>query len=212
MFGSETREWPNCERCDLGTLLAEDTVITAALVRRANVAAVGGYDEAMPVQGNEDWALWISLVERDGCGVILPEVLFHYRRRPESMSDLCSTGEAHLQTVAYLVRKHARAYERHLIEVLAQRAQAAAVFSHAHTKAQIDIRNAEQWLASLEAETARLQSRQVATNLEDSKELDGLRLAYNNSRAEVTALRSSLSWRITNPLRRLYDLFVQKRS
>jgi hypothetical protein len=45
-------------------LLAECVVLTASPVKREAIDAVGGYDENMPVQGDEDWDLWISLVER----------------------------------------------------------------------------------------------------------------------------------------------------
>ena len=94
-FGDEEWEWKP-ERCDLPTLLWEDTVLTAALVRRDAVLAVGGYDTAMPVQGDEDWDLWLTLVERGHRGVILPEVLFNYRRRAGSMSTVCWYGPGHL--------------------------------------------------------------------------------------------------------------------
>ena len=62
-FGDEEWEWKP-ERCDLPALLWEDTVLTAALVRREAVVAAGGYDTKMPVQGDEDWDLWLTLVEQ----------------------------------------------------------------------------------------------------------------------------------------------------
>src|SRR5207249_10386848 len=48
-FGDEQWEWKP-EGCDLPALLWEDTVLTASLVRREAVLAVGGYDEQMPIQ------------------------------------------------------------------------------------------------------------------------------------------------------------------
>ena len=59
-FGDEEWEWKP-ERCDLPALLWEDTVLTASLVRREAVVAAGGYDTDMPIQGLEDWDLWLSL-------------------------------------------------------------------------------------------------------------------------------------------------------
>src|SRR5438477_2459579 len=84
-FGDEEWEWKP-ERCDLPTLLWEDTVLTASLVRRDAVVAAGGYDTGMPIQGLEDWDLWLTLAEQGHRGVILPEVLFNYRRRDGSLS------------------------------------------------------------------------------------------------------------------------------
>ena len=60
MFGAETRVWPENLRCDLSTLLLDDPVHCAALARRSAVLAVGGYDQQMPHQGNEDWDLSIE--------------------------------------------------------------------------------------------------------------------------------------------------------
>ena len=68
-FGDEEWEWTP-ERCDLPTLLWENTVLTAALVRRDAVLSVGGYDTAMPVQGDEDWDLWLTLAEHGYRGTI----------------------------------------------------------------------------------------------------------------------------------------------
>src|SRR5207247_3884306 len=61
-FGEEKWFWKR-DRCDLIKLLAECTVNGSALVRRSAVLAVGGYDGRMGAQGDEDWDLWISLVE-----------------------------------------------------------------------------------------------------------------------------------------------------
>src|SRR5262249_12644399 len=104
MFGEETGLWVQ-GAWDVAALLGEDTVHTAALVRRDAVLEVGGYDEAMGEQGYEDWDLWLSLVERGHRGVILPEALFHYRRRADSMSRVCAQGSVHLDLVRYLVHK-----------------------------------------------------------------------------------------------------------
>jgi glycosyltransferase involved in cell wall biosynthesis len=116
-FGNESWEWKP-ERCDLPTLLWEDTVLTASLVRRDAVLSVGAYDTAMPVQGDEDWDLWLTLVERGYRGVILREILFHYRRRTGSMSSICWWGAGHLPLARYRLAKHRATYERYLADVL----------------------------------------------------------------------------------------------
>ena len=83
-FGDEHWTWKP-ERCDLPSLLARNAVNGAALVRRNAFEAVGGYDESMR-EGCEDWDFWLRLVEQGFDGTIIPEVLFHYRRRADSMS------------------------------------------------------------------------------------------------------------------------------
>ena len=83
-FGDEHWTWTP-ERCELPALLARNAVNGAALVRREAFEAVGGYDESMR-EGCEDWDFWLRLVERGFPGTIIPEVLFYYRRRADSMS------------------------------------------------------------------------------------------------------------------------------
>src|SRR2546430_12047221 len=83
-FGDEVWEWTPAS-CDAPALLDVNTVNGAALVRRSALEAVGGFDESMR-DGCENWGLWNGLIERGFKGAILPEVLFHYRRRAHSMS------------------------------------------------------------------------------------------------------------------------------
>ena len=121
MFGDEEGTWPRHARCDPATLLSEDTIITPALVRREALTAVGGYDERMPHQGDEDWDLWISLVNAGFPGVILPDILFSYRRRRGSMCDVCTSKDVHLGFYAYLLNKHGTAVRNNLLEILLQK-------------------------------------------------------------------------------------------
>lgn len=227
-FGEEEFEWKP-ERCDLPTLLWEDTVLTAALVRREAVLEAGGYDTRMPVQGDEDWDLWLTLVERGHQGVILPEVLFNYRRRAGSMSTVCWYGPGHVPLAKYRVAKHADSYRTHLVEVLLrQDAETAEVLRRnddierylaSELEPAVALRRQE--LASLRARlaaattpaTATAASR--ATDEGDQTSATGrvrdLEAALAAASAEVTALRTSLSWRITGPLRDAYGWWLRRR-
>ena len=111
-FGDESWEWKP-ERCDFPSLLDFNTVNGAALVRRAAVDAVGGWDEDMR-DGCEDWDFWITLVERGFRGEIIPEVLFRYRRRPDSMSRVKFAGGGLPRLYGRLVDKHAEAFRPYL--------------------------------------------------------------------------------------------------
>ena len=105
---------------DFRSLLAEDTVCTAALSRRDALEAVGGFDSDPRVDGYEDWDLAISLVENGYTGEIIPEFLFRYRIRPHSKSATRTTPENHASVVEYIVEKHAATYERHAPGVVAR--------------------------------------------------------------------------------------------
>ena len=210
MFGAETREWPDEDRCDLPMLLCDDTVITAALVRRSAVVAMGGFDEQMPSQGDEDWALWLALVESGHLGTILPDVLFYYRRRPNSMCLECTQGDTHLRLVEYLVKKHEGSYRRHLEDVLLwKEARIGALRRHnmaAEADLAIVLRPA---VARRRAELDQLRrgsrSRGPGSGPAASTTFEALRAEYTKSQAEVRALRASVSWRLTAPLRGVCD-------
>lgn len=116
-FGESEFSW-NPSTCDFPHLLAEDTVCTAALIRREALLDLGGFDIRMPIPGYADWDLAISLVERGWCGVIIPEYLFRYRIRPGSMSASWTTPHNHAVLMQYLVRKHADSYRQQLPGVL----------------------------------------------------------------------------------------------
>jgi glycosyltransferase involved in cell wall biosynthesis/peptidoglycan/xylan/chitin deacetylase (PgdA/CDA1 family) len=116
-FGDAAYRW-SPRSCDFPVLLSECTVCTAALQRRHAVLEAGGYDEAMPLPGYEDWDLAIGLVERGWVGTILPEYLFRYRTRAGSMAEDCTAPENHARLMRYIVTKHAETYRRHLPGVL----------------------------------------------------------------------------------------------
>jgi glycosyltransferase involved in cell wall biosynthesis len=212
-FGEEDWEWKP-DRCDLPTLLWEDTVLTAALVRREAVVAVGGYDTSMPVQGDEDWDLWLTLVEKGCRGVIIPEVLFHYRRRKDSMSTVCWYGSGHLPLASYRIAKHAETYRTHLTDVLLhQDAETAALLRHNDELERHLTSELEPAIAARQSELAVLRSRLASMDATPrgalEQRLHELESALERTSAEATALRRSMSWRVTAPLRGVYGRWLR---
>lgn len=213
MFGEQEWTSPPGAQCDIETLLCGDPVVCSALVRRAAVLAVGAYDEAMPHQGDEDWDLWIALVERGYRGVILPDVLFFYRRRPGSMSVACTTGKAHLELVEYLIRKHRDSYGAHLMSVLCTKEDQ--IGELRRTNMSLEGRIAGYLAPAVERKRAELatirEALRQATERQHGierrqRELDAARAESLRAREEVSALRASWSWKLTAPLRRAYEL------
>jgi GT2 family glycosyltransferase len=220
-FGDEDWEWKP-ERCDLQALLSEDTVLTAALVRKDAVVAVGGYDTAMPVQGDEDWDLWLTLVERGYRGVILREPLFNYRRRKGSMSTVCWHGPGHLPLAGYRVAKHRESYRAHLLDVLLhQDGETAALLRRNDELERHIASDLEAAIALRQEELASLRSRLAAaagsvdtqrdTSSATAERVRELEAALHTVAAEVVALRNSASWRITGPLRDIYGWWLRRR-
>lgn len=206
-FGDERWTWTP-ERCDLPSLLARNAVNGAALVRRRAFEAVGGYDEDMR-EGCEDWDFWLRLVERGFRGVIIPEVLFYYRRRAGSMSRVMLDAQAYRRPLDVLVAKHEASYRAHLPGVLAS--QEAEVLHLTREIADLErdrlvslepaLRRARE---ELDAVSQKAQRVRAVRDREEEQE----RLAWKAAELErqVAELRASWSWRITAPLRRLYAL------
>jgi glycosyltransferase involved in cell wall biosynthesis len=116
-FGIENWIWRQ-ERCDFPKLLTECVVLTASLVRREALDAVGGYDTERYLFGCEDWDLWISAVEKGFIGTIVPEVLFYYRQRAGSMRRVSETLEVRTRVWESLLAKHSDSYRRFWPEVV----------------------------------------------------------------------------------------------
>lgn len=118
-FGDESWEW--CpERCDFPDLLDVNTVNGSALVRRSVVEAVGGWDVTMR-DGGEDWEFWIRVVAAGYSGEIIPEVLFEYRRRADSMSRLKFAGDGHAAVYRSIIERHPSLFRRHWPSLAARR-------------------------------------------------------------------------------------------
>ena len=184
-FGDEVWEWMPAS-CDAPALLDANTVNGAALVRRTALDAVGGFDESMR-DGCEDWDIWISLVEHGYRGDILPEVLFQYRRRSESMSKVMMRGDGHPGLYRRLVEKHARVYRDHVGPLLVRREEdIASLRRHLHD---LELER-YQWLdpelakCRSDVEVLERKAARVARARASDDEFSALRTALDRSESE----------------------------
>jgi glycosyltransferase involved in cell wall biosynthesis len=221
MFGDQSWVWKQ-DRCDLVTLLNECTVATPALVRRQALLAIGAYDEDSQQIGMEDWDLWIRLAEAGFTGKILPEVLFYYRRRPNSLSEFWGNGEAHLDRLRPLIKKHSASYRQYLLDLLLRKQAATCKLLSKAYQLEHDVESRlEPLVERKQQELDRLRARLAAAASGDdgdaprlnSSQMDGLlrendelRDAVDSADVTLAAFRTSLSWRITAPLRAVHNL------
>src|SRR5580700_7912905 len=78
----------------------------AALIRKRDWEAAGGYNE--PMKGYEDWEFWLRLGAQGRFGRYVQKPLFRYRRDGESMYD--SALARHQELVAYIRGLHPELY------------------------------------------------------------------------------------------------------
>ena len=81
---------------------------------------MGGFDETM-VDGCEDWEFWIRVVEAGFQGTIVPEFLFRYRRRADSMSRSMHAVPGMPALYRQLVDRHPDVFARHMVALLEYR-------------------------------------------------------------------------------------------
>ncbi len=109
VFGTDDVRWPGLP-VDCAALMLDNTVLPAALVRRASWEAVGGFDTAMQLY--EDWDFWLRIVANGGRGVVLHEILLYYRRHGPSL--MTQSPKHGWSARAHIVRKHPQLYNKRL--------------------------------------------------------------------------------------------------
>jgi glycosyltransferase involved in cell wall biosynthesis len=83
-FGAKTGRW-NVAELSFSRLVQGNYIDACAVFRRNAWEEVGGYDEAMPVMGWEDWDFWLRVALKNWGFCHINEVLFDYRVREKSM-------------------------------------------------------------------------------------------------------------------------------
>lgn len=210
-FGDEHWTWMP-RSCDLPDLLARNTVNGAALVRREAFEAVGGYTDSMR-SGCEDWDFWLRLVERGFRGTIIPEVLFYYRRRADSMSRVMIDPAAYRRPLEDLIGRHAAAYREHVVDVLvAKEVESLGLLREVHRLESDRLEVLEPAIARAREQDARLRAKvdRVRPIQEGREDRERLLNTVAMLEREVAAFRASWSWRITAPLRWLYGTIGRK--
>lgn len=98
-------------------VLFHNMVNSSALVyKRASFLAAGKNDKVMPFQGLEDYESVISLLDAGLNGVVLPEALFYYRVRKNSMIRDISTVKKQI-LYDYIAKQHKNFYATFAIDV-----------------------------------------------------------------------------------------------
>lgn len=96
-------------------VFAENLFICACMFRRSCWEIVGGYNESMR-QGYEDWDFWLKLIEKGYRWKTIPDVLFYYRDRKDSM--ISNSRKQPVKLLRTLHKLHLEFIRDHLLEIL----------------------------------------------------------------------------------------------
>lgn len=91
----------------------DNVIFCSGMFRKADWAAVGGYDEALR-HGMEDYEFWLRLMGLGRRVVQLPETLFHYRILPSSRTTrFMAVRPQVIDTYAHIFRRHQAFFAEH---------------------------------------------------------------------------------------------------
>lgn len=110
-FGAVQGPW-RADEFSLGRMLLGNLIFCTALFRKPDWEKVGGYKSDM-CHGWEDWDFWLSLLELNRRVYRIPEVLFQYHVKAESMAksmDVAKKVDMHLQ----VIKRHPALYVENL--------------------------------------------------------------------------------------------------
>jgi hypothetical protein len=215
---------------DLLTLLCDRTVCRTALVRRSAVREVGGYDTEIADEALQDWDLWIKLLKKGFQIATIPEVLTYHGNNPDCLrfENDDSQRETYFRSVRCLIEKHERIYKEHLLDILlCNDGQLGDVL---RSNYEIE-RHIDGWLVPTvirrQDEQKRLAEKSRKNQMQDQQQqsyglaeielknqlfsaqekIVKLTEALNSSHQQLAMLKASRSWKLTTPLRLLYDAF-----
>ena len=166
-FGERDNVWQT-QDFDVIQLLTTNTVHVASLFRKKAWDEVGGYKKGMS-RGYEDWEFWLSIVERGYRWAIVPEPLFLYRIRANSM--LSSSKEIHLELYKDLYDLHEELFKKNARDLTLENALLISSLRGLVNEKDSLIRSAEAKIADNNATIEDLGSQLISTR----EELDDMK-------------------------------------
>jgi len=98
-------------------ILAHNSVNSSALVYKRNAFLAGGLNDKQVDYGLEDYESVINMIHHGYNMVILPEVLFHYRVRKNSMFRNVNRNKL-LYSYKYIIEKHREYFRDYFVELV----------------------------------------------------------------------------------------------
>lgn len=106
-FGEENFKW-DLPEYKLSTMLIDNMIFCSAFFRKKDWRLADGYKTDM-IYGWEDYDFWLSIIELGRDVFRIPEYLFHYRKRSDSMIN-AMTREQLYYSYKKMVKNHKNLY------------------------------------------------------------------------------------------------------
>lgn len=94
---------------DYTNFLTSNSALGSAMFRREDWIKCGGYEEALPILGYEDWEFYLNILKEGGRAAVLNEILFHYQVR-ENSTTVKIRGFKH-DKFKHIILKHSELYK-----------------------------------------------------------------------------------------------------
>jgi hypothetical protein len=126
------------------------------------------------------------------------------------MCDVCTSRDVHFELYAYLLTRHADACREQLIPLLLRKEARIGEARRANLHLDAEV---TRLTALRDAKTAHLAALRARLGTPTPLPPASSRLAveYEKALADLAAMRSSWSWRVTAPIRAVYDLVAPRR-
>jgi glycosyltransferase involved in cell wall biosynthesis len=120
-FGETNGIW-SLPDFDLYHLMLGNYIDACAIFRKQIWQECGGYDTNIPDKlGYEDWEFWLRVAKQGWQFHHIPEVMFDYRTRSDSMVQECKQPTNQKRLVHYICAKHHDLYASRLADVIADK-------------------------------------------------------------------------------------------
>lgn len=111
LFGDRKGKW-NIPDYNLETMLLRNFIFASAFFRKEDWKKVGGYNPNMK-SGWEDWDFWLSIIELGKEVYKIPETLFFYRIKKQSMNAKLTKND-YIELHAQLYYNHKDLYSKNI--------------------------------------------------------------------------------------------------
>ncbi|PSB27227.1 glycosyltransferase family 2 protein [Stenomitos frigidus] len=191
-FGEVERIWQLPEKFDVSKLILSNYIDACAVYRKSMWEDCGGYDPHMPIAGLEDWDLWLSAIERGWNFHYVPEVLYDYRVRADSMVTKCALPENRSRLLKYICTKHASLYRTNFAQMIGDRELRIGNLEETNTNLATQKNALEKTLAQTDAQLV-----QTQTHLQQAQtQLVQVQIKLEQAQQRITAMENSKFWKL----------------